>query len=128
MDVQCALLKRMVIASQKGLGLDMNSLKEKEGCEGCGFMITEIDKVRFIDELVSGDEIRIETLVWIEGKYDLKFFVRYFKGNQLMTRGFSTAHLIRLKTAENPKGSLTVLPESVIRVIGTDKPSDSVFR
>lgn len=69
-------------------------------------------------QLLQGDTIKVQGIVWITGQYTLNFQVTYLKGEKKVTVMRSAMSLIHTPTSQMVK-----LPGHVLMAIGTDVPN-----
>ena len=110
---QAMMLVQVLTDFVAELKFDREKLQANNYC----FQVTHTEAT-YRDQLLQGDNIKVQGIVWITGQYTLNFHVTYLKGEKKVTIMTSTMNLIY-----SPTSKMVKLPEHVISAIGPEVPN-----
>lgn len=102
------------------LDLGLDKLKEESKCR---FMLTRVKDMAFIRQLMLGDTVTVDILMWVATNYSLEFYLRFIKEGKIATETRVVMNLIHTES-----GQLVVIPQSIVQVVGSGKPEPWQFQ
>lgn len=108
---QSAIVVEVLTDFMATLDFGLDALRENSTC--C-FMATRIKDMAFRKQLLLGDVVTINVLMWVTENYNLEFFIKFIKAGKVATETRMVMNLVNTES-----GYLVKIPQSIIQIVGS---------